>query len=152
MAIGAIAVPSFITNTEDDFTYIMDHSESVLAITSGGGVAQSVLNAAGAAGLKRVIVMEPEGLNPAAKTTMLNWQDELDKVETPPLLDDHLAKIAPQDTCCFIYTSGTGGRPKGVMLTHQSIQANINAAVELLAEGGVAEGQRFYRFCLCPFL
>ena len=143
MAIGAIAVPSFITNTEDDFTYIMDHSESVLAITSGGGVAQSVLNAAGAAGLKRVIVMEPEGLNPAAKTTMLNWQDELDKVETPPLLDDHLAKIAPQDTCCFIYTSGTGGRPKGVMLTHQSIQANINAAVELLAEGGVAEGQRF---------
>ena len=143
MAIGAIAVPSFITNTEDDFTYIMDHSESVLAITSGGGVAQSVLNAAGAAGLKRVIVMEPEGLNPAAKTIMLNWQDELAKVETPPLLDDHLAKIAPGDTCCFIYTSGTGGRPKGVMLTHQSIQANINAAVELLAEGGVAEDQRF---------
>ena len=143
MAIGAIAVPSFITNTEDDFTYIMDHSESVLAITSGGGVAQSVLNAAGAAGLKRVIVMEPEGLNPAAKTTMLNWQDELDKVKTPPLLDDHLAKIAPEDTCCFIYTSGTGGRPKGVMLTHQSIQANINAAVELLTEGGVAESQRF---------
>ena len=33
MAIGGIAVPSFITNTEDDFAYIMDHSESVMAIT-----------------------------------------------------------------------------------------------------------------------
>ena len=39
------------------------------------------------------------------------------------------------DTCCIIYTSGTGGQPKGVMLSHRSIQANIDAARELLAEG-----------------
>ena len=143
MAVGGIAVPSFITNTEDDFTYIMDHSESVMAITSGGGLAQSVLNAAGSAGVETVMVMEGKGLNAPASITLLDWQGELAKAENPKMLDDHLTKIAPEDTCCFIYTSGTGGWPKGVMLTHRSIQANINAAVDLLAEGGVAEGQRF---------
>ena len=143
MAIGGIAVPSFITNTEDDFAYIMDHSESVMAITSGGSLAQSVLNAAGTAGVKTVMVMTGESLTPPASVTLLDWQDELNKAENLGVLDQHIGKIAPEDTCCFIYTSGTGGRPKGVMLTHRSIQANINAAVDLLAEGGVAEGQRF---------
>ena len=143
MAIGGIAVPSFITNTEDDFAYIMDHSESVMAITSGGSLAQSVLNAAGTAGVKTVMVMAGETLTPPASVTLLDWQDELNKAENLGELDQHIGKIAPEDTCCFIYTSGTGGRPKGVMLTHRSIQANINAAVDLLAEGGVAEGQRF---------
>ena len=143
MAIGGIAVPSFITNTEDDFAYIMDHSESVMAITSGGSLAQSVLNAAGTAGVKTVMVMAGESLTPPASVTLLDWQDELNKAENLGVLDQHIGKIAPEDTCCFIYTSGTGGRPKGVMLTHRSIQANINAAVDLLAEGGVAEGQRF---------
>ena len=143
MAIGGIAVPSFITNTEDDFAYIMDHSESVMAITSGGSLAQSVLNAAGTAGVKTVMVMAGENLTPPASITFLDWQDELNKAENLGVLDQHIGKIAPEDTCCFIYTSGTGGRPKGVMLTHRSIQANINAAVDLLAEGGVAEGQRF---------
>ena len=143
MAIGGIAVPSFITNTEDDFAYIMDHSESVMAITSGGSLAQSVLNAAGTAGVKTVMVMAGENLTPPASVTLLDWQDELNKAENLGVLDQHIGKIAPEDTCCFIYTSGTGGRPKGVMLTHRSIQANINAAVDLLAEGGVAEGQRF---------
>src|SRR3546814_17584927 len=33
-----------------------------------------------------------------------------------------------EDTACFIYTSGTGGRPKGVMLTHRSILANCLGA------------------------
>ena len=43
---------------------------------------------------------------------------------------------APEtEPCCLIYTSGTGGRPKGVLLTHKSIQANIDAAYILLAEG-----------------
>ena len=39
------------------------------------------------------------------------------------------------DIACIIYTSGTGGRPKGVMLTHASIQANIDAALDLVREG-----------------
>jgi long-chain acyl-CoA synthetase len=65
--------------------------------------------------------------------------------KTEPLadIDSRIAAQNSDDTCCFVYTSGTGGRPKGVMLTHRSIQACINASIEILSEGGVEENQRF---------
>ena len=39
MAVGAIVVPAYTTNTEDDHHYIMDHSGASVAITSGGMLA-----------------------------------------------------------------------------------------------------------------
>ena len=48
----------------------------------------------------------------------------------------HLNTIDKDDTCCLIYTSGTGGRPKGVMLTHNSIYHNILGANDLVMEVG----------------
>tara|TARA_Y100000588_G_C14206846_1_gene905028 strand:+ start:203 stop:1522 length:1320 start_codon:yes stop_codon:yes gene_type:complete len=49
------------------------------------------------------------------------------------------AKLSRGDVACFIYTSGTGGNPKGVMLTHGSILANCAAAFELLKELGLGD-------------
>jgi long-chain acyl-CoA synthetase len=45
---------------------------------------------------------------------------------------DHLDQIQPDDVSCIIYTSGTGGRPKGVMLTHRNIFSNLQGAEDLL--------------------
>ena len=59
------------------------------------------------------------------------------------LVKKHLQKIRPKDICCIIYTSGTGGDPKGVMLTHESIQANVNAAIDILEEDKVEENAVF---------
>ena len=63
----------------------------------------------------------------------------------PPLnaIDQRIDAQKSDDTCCLIYTSGTGGRPKGVMLTHRSIQANIDAAIALLEEANASCDQRF---------
>ena len=145
MSIGAIVVPAYTTNTEDDHHYIMDHSGASVAITSGGMLATRIaLAASRATSLHTLIVMDenftaPDGM----RQQLLHWHSAID--EAPPLadLDDRIAAQQPDDVCCFIYTSGTGGRPKGVMLTHRSIQANITAAVELLREGDVVENQRF---------
>ena len=144
MAIGAIVVPSFVTNTIDDFAYIMGHADAVLAITSGGELARKVAAAAQKVdGLDRLIVMDETADLDATGLQILGWQDLLETASPLTDLDDRIAGMAGDDVCCFIYTSGTGGRPKGVMLTHRSIQANIDAAIDLLAEGGVAEDQRF---------
>ena len=40
---------------------------------------------------------------------------------TPP---ENVAELQRDDLCCIIYTSGTGGLPKGVMLTHGNILCN----------------------------
>src|SRR5205823_5568235 len=47
--------------------------------------------------------------------------------------------LAPDDIACIIYTSGTGGAPKGVMLSHRNILANCRGAYRLLEMLGFGE-------------
>ncbi len=145
MSIGAIVVPAYTTNTEDDHVYIMEHSGAVVTITSGGALANRVaLAASRAPNIRMLVTMDScTTLPDLAGKTISDWQSLVKNTE--PLIDID-ARIAAQnadDTCCFVYTSGTGGRPKGVMLTHRSIQACITAAIEILKEGDVHENQRF---------
>ena len=133
MAIGAIVVPAYTTNTEDDHHFIIDHSGASVAITSGGMLATRVcLAAERASALKTLITMNPD-FSPLklTRTKLLDWSQALEATAPLADLDARMAALHPDDVCCFIYTSGTGGRPKGVMLTHRSIQANIKAAIEL---------------------
>ena len=136
MAIGAIVVPAYTTNTEDDHRYILEHSDSKAAFVSGGMVGSRLLLAAQQISAVKHIIAFDDGLTSNDKTTKLHRFDDL-LVNSQPCadLDERINAQAPDDTCCFIYTSGTGGRPKAVMLTHRSIQSNISAAAELLDEG-----------------
>ncbi len=52
----------------------------------------------------------------------------------PNLVGDACA-IDPNDVATFVYTSGTTGDPKGVMLTHRNIASNVAAALQILPIG-----------------
>jgi long-chain acyl-CoA synthetase len=57
----------------------------------------------------------------------------------PDDLADRIAALKPDDTACIIYTSGTGGVPKGVMLSHRNVIGNCRGAYRLLEMLGLGE-------------
>ena len=145
MSIGAIVVPAYTTNTEDDHRYILEHSGACFVFASGGLVASRLaLASAKNADIKHIVVFEDGQDLKAGKTTKIGHFGSL-IAEAKPCLDlpSRIDAQKADDTCCFIYTSGTGGRPKAVMLTHKSIQSNVDAAAELLDEGDARENARF---------
>ena len=76
----------------------------------------------------RLVLLDEVGALPVSA---LSWADALTLGRKAPPVD-HADTLTAHDLACFIYTSGTGGRPKGVMLSHNNIMANLRGAWGLL--------------------
>ncbi len=132
--IGAVTVPAYTTNTEDDHYYILDHSDAKAVIASNNILANRVALATTRTKLCKILItldnysgFEPDNL----KIINFNEVGVFGKNNIDTALD-HFNQIQPDDVSCIIYTSGTGGRPKGVMLTHRNIFSNLQGAEDLL--------------------
>jgi long-chain acyl-CoA synthetase len=135
MAAGGITVPAYITNTAADHRHILTDCAARLAIVSTPRLAETVLAAAkDAPALETLIVLEP-GAPAAARPRVLAWADALAAGGGGDA--EGLAQRARTDTACLIYTSGTGGAPKGVMLSHGAILQNCRGARILLETLGL---------------
>jgi len=126
MAIRAVPVPTYVTNTVADHAHVLHDCGARMAVVSSAVLAAKVVQAAP---LDLLIVMEPFEM---AGTRVLAW-DSLTGDSTAP--DDIVAEAAlipPTALACLIYTSGTGGAPKGVMLPHRAVLSNCRGAFRLL--------------------
>jgi long-chain acyl-CoA synthetase len=137
MAAGAITVPAFTTNTPADHTHVLTHSGAAGAIISGKAVAKRFLPAAlESPELRFIITMEPLDLAQEPPVQVLGWSQVLAqgarRAEQEPI--ERIGRLQRGDPCCFIYTSGTGGTPKGVVLTHGSILCNLMGCYHLLED------------------
>ena len=149
MSIGAITVPSFTTNTTLDHLHILRHSGAHVAIVSTQAVANKFLPAAlQAPELKTLIFIDPVVIDQQLLLPFFLWQDLIHKTDHQPnrqLLDKRLEVLKRSDVCCLIYTSGTGGTPKGVMLSHGAILANCEGAAQVLSTFGLKQ-EKFLSF------
>src|SRR6185436_1611711 len=140
MAVGAITVPAFSTNTVDDNRHVLTHSGARGVIISNPGIAKRVLPAAMLAPeLNFLIAMETLSQTQQLPLRFLSWSEAM-SLGDPKLdadIEERVGALARDETSCIIYTSGTGGVPKGVMLTHGSILCNIKGAYKLLQEVGM---------------
>jgi long-chain acyl-CoA synthetase len=122
MAIRAVPVPTYTTNTIADHTHILRDSRARAVIVSSGLLAER-MRAAGetADGLDLLLEMGSE-----------QWSAMLADTAPPDDVMRDAEMIPPTAMACLIYTSGTGGAPRGVMLPHRCILSNCRGAFELV--------------------
>ncbi len=135
MAAGGISVPTYITNTARDHQHILENSGARMVVVSTAKLARTVLSAAmSAPELKTLIGIEDLGIAQAG--------DKLAVRDASTLLQAHqgdaatirrqVAGMRRRDIACLIYTSGTGGTPRGVMQHHGAILHNVAGCAEII--------------------
>lgn len=145
MQLGAQDVPIYPTISEEDYAYVLNHSESVLCFVSDKEVYDKVMAIKGEVeSLKDVYTFEEiEGAKNWTEVLDLGT-DESNQNEVQSLMD----QVTEDDLATLIYTSGTTGRPKGVMLSHKNIASNaINSSTRLPLDKGNAKALSFLPVC-----
>ena len=152
MAAGGISVPAYTTNTEADHLHILTNSGAKAVIVSGPKLAKNLLPAAlGTEACRTVITMEP--LADVQGLAIHDWARLIGA--RAPMLDEDRAAVRAraamkrEDLACLIYTSGTGGAPRGVRQHHGAIMRNIAGAIAVIEQDffpGDVPGELFLSF------
>jgi len=137
LQLGAQNVPIYPTISEDDYAYVMNHSETKFCFVSCGEVLAKVNTI-------RAKVPSLEDVYSFDRLDDCKYWDELLRLGEDDSNQEEVeilkAAVKPNDLATLIYTSGTTGKPKGVMLSHSNIVSNVLASKERVPfeQGGVA--------------
>ena len=157
MAIRAVPVPAYTTNTVADHAHLLRDSGARAVIVSNQELAAKLIEAGA---LALVVVMDagptetlplplregetpsqllhlpqpplPQPPPPPLRATLLSWSSLVADTAPPDDIAAEAGHIPATALACLIYTSGTGGAPKGVMLPHRAILSNCQGAFILL--------------------
>ncbi|MBO6466864.1 MAG: AMP-binding protein, partial [Pelagibacteraceae bacterium] len=134
MAIGAISVPAYTTSTTNDYEYIIKHSGARCIIVSSHDLAKKVLPAVlNSPMCQTLIKINDDNENYDVPITVHSWNSLIKENSNSDFnLSEIVKNHSRKDTACIIYTSGTGGSPKGVMLSHGAMLTNCEGAKHLL--------------------
>ena len=122
LQIAAQTVPIYPTISEEDYEYILNHSEAKFCFVSCGEVLEKVLAvSSNLKNLQEVYSFDELG-------NCRNWNEVLEKgadSSNQEEVEQLKQTVKPEDLATLIYTSGTTGKPKGVMLSHHNIVSNV---------------------------
>jgi long-chain acyl-CoA synthetase len=134
MAAGCITVPTYTTNTERDHAHVIENSGARAVIVSTQKLADTLLKAVlRTTHIETVIAIDPLRPRPSGVRSC-SWSDLIQEHATDPADAAAQVTFTRADTACIIYTSGTGGAPRGVMLHHGAILHNIAGCANVISE------------------
>jgi len=147
MAAGAITVPTYVTNTERDHTHILENSGARAVIVSNAKLARTLLPAVVRASQARMVIgIEDLRIGQSGDIAFHSWHKLITDHPTSAEACAAQATFKREDTACIIYTSGTGGAPRGVMQHHGAILHNVNGCCVVISEDFGWEEEVFLSF------
>ena len=135
MAAGCVSVPTYVTNTTRDHAHILGNSGARAVIISTQKLAQALVPAVlFAPECHHIIGIEPIRTGQTTDNTQYHhWSDLVAGEPDIADLQQRLQAVGRADLACVIYTSGTGGAPRGVQQHHGSILANIEGCADIIS-------------------
>lgn len=123
--IGAVSIPMYPTISVADYQYIFSHSSAKYAFVGNAEIAAKAKKAQAGTDLQKIYTFDKlEGFEHWEK--ILTLADVGKKAE----LEGRKKEIEPTDLLTIVYTSGTTGKPKGVMICHDNVVQNLLCAYE----------------------
>jgi len=137
MLSGSITVPAYTTYTEGDYKYLIEDCEPTIVIVSNNEMLKKLNTTINEKSfIKKVITFDEvekahHNLNINNKEKYLDFNSIIknDLSEKDKIQNTNLKRTS---AACIIYTSGTGGNPKGVILSHGGILNNLEGACEIM--------------------
>ena len=124
LALGLVPVPLHAIDNPESIAYILsDSGAALLLVESAQRWAQLAPLRERFPALKRVVCFEQRA---AGAVWAEDWLKSGEGVATRP------AEVSADSLAAIVYTSGTTGRPKGVMLTHRNVVSNVLALLEIM--------------------
>ena len=137
MLSGGITVPAYTTYTEEDYKYLIEDCEPTLVIVSNNEMLKKLNNIINKKTfIKKIITLDKvdkvvDNLKLNNIENYLDFETIINNnlLEKDKIKNNNLKRTSP---ACIIYTSGTGGNPKGVILSHGGILNNLVGACEIM--------------------
>jgi long-chain acyl-CoA synthetase len=123
MGLGLVVVPLFMNDRVDNVAYILQHAGARILLIQGAEQWASLASARDVlAKLTRIVSLAPVHEAPANVVAVQDWLP----AKAAPLCRD---PRGPDELATIVYTSGTTGKPKGVMLSHHNILWNAYSSM-----------------------
>ena len=135
MAAGCVTVPTYTTNTTRDHQHILANSGASAVIVSTQKLAKTLVPAVlFASDCHHIISIDDiiTGQSPDV-AQFHHWADLVSGASDIGELERRMAEVKRGDLACLIYTSGTGGAPRGVMQHHGMILHNVEGCIDIIA-------------------
>ncbi len=149
MAAGCVTVPAYITNTVRDHLHVLQNSGARAAIVSTAKLAGALLPAVVKSDCcDHVIGLEPLRVG-QGRFAVHHWPALLqgDAGAARAAVESRMANVGRDDLACIIYTSGTGGAPRGVRQHHGMILTNVLGCARIIEEDfGTSDDETFLSF------
>jgi long-chain acyl-CoA synthetase len=133
MALGAISVPLYQTDAPAQVRHILNDSGAVAVVVDSVEQAAKVETIRAEVPTLRHLISLVSGVHSSSEVT--TWSELQDLGRNPLGNDVPVDDARPESVATIVYTSGTTGPPKGVMLTHANIMFTVQSVLSVVAVG-----------------